>query len=142
MMGALEMLLAFIRRQIGLRTDAASATGSLHAKVKNLAEKIGDSADVRTDNTLFGWASSPIKSIQRGVTSVNQNPTNVTISSVGVSKAFVIANGRMTNNQFSGGGITARLTSATNLELKSGFYNTDQQSYGGAEVSWEIIEFY
>ena len=32
----IKKLLAFLRRQVGLRTDAASATGSLHAKIKNI----------------------------------------------------------------------------------------------------------
>ena len=32
----INKLLAFLRRQVGLRTDAASATGSLHAKIKNI----------------------------------------------------------------------------------------------------------
>jgi len=34
--GLNEALLSFIRRQVGLRTDAASASGSLHAKVKDV----------------------------------------------------------------------------------------------------------
>jgi hypothetical protein len=36
MFGMMEALLSFIRRQVGLRTDAASSTGSLHAKVGDL----------------------------------------------------------------------------------------------------------
>ncbi len=34
-------LLGFLRRQVGLRTDAASPTGSTHAKLANIAAKIG-----------------------------------------------------------------------------------------------------
>jgi len=34
--GLNEALMSFIRRQVGLRTDAASASGSLHAKVKDV----------------------------------------------------------------------------------------------------------
>ena len=33
--GMMEALLSFFRRQMGLRTDPASATGSLHGKVKS-----------------------------------------------------------------------------------------------------------
>ncbi len=38
MFGIMEALLSFIRRQVGLRTDAASSTGSLHAKIGDIAE--------------------------------------------------------------------------------------------------------
>ncbi len=38
MFGLPEALMSFIRRQVGLRTDAASSTGSLHAKVKYLID--------------------------------------------------------------------------------------------------------
>lgn len=40
MFGIMEALLSFIRRQVGLRTDAASATGSLHAKLEYLMDTI------------------------------------------------------------------------------------------------------
>lgn len=38
MFGLPEALMSFIRRQVGLRTDAASSTGSLHAKVKDIVD--------------------------------------------------------------------------------------------------------
>jgi hypothetical protein len=41
MFGMAEALLSFLRRQVGLRTDAASDTGSLHAKVKTANDRIG-----------------------------------------------------------------------------------------------------
>ncbi len=146
MLGMLEAMLSFLRRQIGLRTDAADAAGSLHAKVadakSSINSKIGTSSDTRASNTVMGWLNTPIKSIQRGLTTVSSYPTNVTISSVNTSKAFVAANGRNGNNTTGvfGGGITARLTSSTNLELNSGFYFESSQS--PAIVSWEVIEFY
>ena len=37
----INKLLAFLRRQVGLRTDAASATGSLHAKIAEELARIG-----------------------------------------------------------------------------------------------------
>ena len=40
MFGLNEALMSFIRRQVGLRTDAASPTGSLHAKVGNIAANV------------------------------------------------------------------------------------------------------
>ena len=36
MFGMMEALLSFIRRQVGLRTDAASESGSLHAKTTRI----------------------------------------------------------------------------------------------------------
>lgn len=127
----------------------------MHAKVKEARDtinntinnKIGTSADGRANNTLFGFASTQVKSIQRGLTTttVTSFPTNVTIAAVNTAKAFVRANGRaQTDRVYNGGGITARLTSSTNLELDSGFtYTIDMSPYiGAAIVSWEVIEFY
>lgn len=39
--GMMEALLSFMRRQVGLRTDAASASGSLHAKVAEELARMG-----------------------------------------------------------------------------------------------------
>ncbi len=50
MLGGFEALLSFITRQVGLRTDAANPTGSLHAKVgatKNVVDNINT-------NTVYG----------------------------------------------------------------------------------------
>ncbi len=41
MFGLGEAMLGFLRRQVGLRTDAASSTGSLHAKMKMANDRIG-----------------------------------------------------------------------------------------------------
>ena len=41
MFGLGEALLSFIRRQVGLRTDAASSTGSLHAKIVEMRAYLG-----------------------------------------------------------------------------------------------------
>ena len=40
MFGMMEALLSFIRRQVGLRTDSASATGSIHAKIGDLKNTV------------------------------------------------------------------------------------------------------
>ncbi len=48
MFGMMEALLSFLRRQVGLRTDSASASGSLHAKsanIINVANTIKSSID-------------------------------------------------------------------------------------------------
>ena len=41
MFGLNEALMSFIRRQVGLRTDAASSTGSLHAKIVEMRAYLG-----------------------------------------------------------------------------------------------------
>jgi len=51
MFGVLEGLLGFFRRQVGIRTDSANAQGSLHAKVKHLA-------DVKLGDMLVDWKNS------------------------------------------------------------------------------------
>ena len=40
MFGLNEALMSFIRRQVGLRTDGASATGSLHAKARDIKNEV------------------------------------------------------------------------------------------------------
>lgn len=41
MFGIMEAMLSFLRRQVGLRTDAASSTGSLHAKIGEMRAYLG-----------------------------------------------------------------------------------------------------
>ena len=148
----INKLLAFLRRSVGLRDDAASATGSLHAKVADIATNkvqdiknvIGTSADNRASNTVMGWLNSPIKSIQRGVTSTPGAgaTTNVTISAVTTGKTMVHMLstsyvGRITNDI--NGMVFAHLTNTTNLRLE----NQGGATLGlGGSVSWEIIEYY
>ena len=61
----INKLLAFLRRQVGLRTDAASATGSLHGKVKHLndttvpAVTTSVNANVNTRTAPRGVAGVP-----------------------------------------------------------------------------------
>jgi hypothetical protein len=40
MFGLPEALMSFIRRQVGLRTDTASASGSLHAKARDIKNEV------------------------------------------------------------------------------------------------------
>jgi hypothetical protein len=40
MFGMMEAMLGFLRRQVGLRTDSASASGSLHAKINRIYENV------------------------------------------------------------------------------------------------------
>ena len=98
MFGMLEAMLSFLRRQVGLRTDAADANGSLHAKVaavkESISGEIGTSADGRADNTVMGWLNTPIKSWQRVVgTTENNGPFPLAISTVNPAKCLVFING-------------------------------------------------
>lgn len=49
MFGLPEALMSFIRRQVGLRTDAADATGSLHAKLAHIVETFTDRTSYASD---------------------------------------------------------------------------------------------
>lgn len=87
-----------------------------------------------TSGSLEFWDGSTwkvaggVNSVQRGYTLAG-NPTNVTISSVNMSKSFVTC-----NTSSNGALVTARLTSSTNLELVVGT--------GSLNVAWEVVEFY
>ncbi len=54
MLGLNEMILSFIRRQVGLRTDSASATGSIHAKIGDLKNTVSSLA-----NTIMSTLQKP-----------------------------------------------------------------------------------
>ena len=140
----INKLLAFLRRQVGLRTDAASATGSLHAKIAEELARIGTSANTRASNTVMGWLNSPIKSIQRGQTAVPSlnSATDVSISSVTTTKSFVsLSYAAYTSHGTISylGGVFAHLTSDTNLRIEN--RGGDPRSIGGS-VAWEVVEFY
>ena len=91
---------------------------------------------------VIGASASPIKSIQRGLTTINVLSTrNVTINSVDLNKSFV--NVSYISGDASGGqGVSftatpgVRLTSSTNLDI-TGFTvnNTSISAY------WEVIEY-
>lgn len=150
MFGMMEALLGFVRRQMGLRSDAPSASGSVHAKLGDIANKIGTTSDTRASNTLFGWSNSTIKSIQTGVTDMSTNMTSrvdVTISSVVPEKSIVILNCEFTSTEnistFAKAQGSAALTSSTNLRLTRALGGTGS---GGAGITtrfrWQVIEFY
>jgi hypothetical protein len=150
MFGMMEALLGFVRRQMGLRSDAPSASGSVHAKLANITNKIGTTSDTRASNTLFGWSNSTIKSIQTGVTDMSTNTTsttNVTISSVVPEKSIVILNCEFgTANDistFAKAQGSAALTSSTNLRLTRALGKTGSDGAGmTTRFRWQVIEFY
>ncbi|WIF95112.1 tail fiber protein [Caminicella sporogenes] len=87
--------------------------------------------------------TSPIKSIQRGITDVSNcgiTGINVTINSVDISKSILIMNDDAhthvnTNGARYGNAIIGELTSNTNIKFSS----KSGTSYG--RVSWQVIEF-
>jgi len=115
-------ILAWIRRQIGQRTDAASATGSLHAKVKALSEQ------------------SQIKSIQRGAVSLANGATSATatISSVTTAKSVLSWLGTVpeSQNDFANTMAALSLTNATTVTA------TRAASSQGIYVYYQVVEYY
>lgn len=141
MFGFWESILSFLIRTIGLRTDAADAAASLHAKVGNVTNKvniIGTSADTRASNTVMGWLNSPIKSWQRVTANANSTTTiTLSISTVNTAKCIVLVDGAV---------YTATLSEAA-LPWVSGFTSTQVTLgvYSGpanGTVSVIVVEFY
>lgn len=62
MFGMMEAMLGFVRRQIGLRDDAASATGSLHAKITELRNYIA-STIIKSRSFAKGAVSSGARDV-------------------------------------------------------------------------------
>lgn len=145
MFGFFEAIYSFLMRQIGNRTDAASSTGSLHAKVKDAKEtinsKIGTASDTRTSNTVMGFASTQIKSIQRGTAQRNSGSSayiDVTISAVDLSKSFVVCSTSVRTLNYTDPAsylVRCRLTSPTNLRIEA-------LSSSNTDTDWQVIEFY
>ena len=145
--------MSFIRRQVGLRTDSASASGSLHAKTTDVKNAVNSIAAKNIVN--YG---SAIKSIQRGMIqlSSSERSKTATISSVSTSKTMLNFLGAMgsgaytcfwdsqygedyrhavanTGHHF----VTLQLTSSTQITV------TRAESNGrNATVSYEVIEYY
>lgn len=129
---------AVVYNSVGGRSDAASATGSLHAKTKDIK-------DLLANKNIITYGTA-IKSVQRGSASASVSPGNaVTISAVDTSKSMVIANSRSESNDTTVGevgvviGATATLTNSTTLTLIREDMNTVTPS---VTVVWQVIEFY
>ena len=144
---------AILYPQIGTKEDSANASGSLHAKTKDIKDKVnilGTSSDNRASNTVMGWLASPIKSVQRGVITLNQlTATNsATISAVNTSKSFVNFLGQGNDYIYSGldpwlyGSHFGRLalTNSTTVTATRDMYS--ERCVGTLTISYEVIEFY
>lgn len=65
MFGLNEALMSFVRRQVGLRTDPANTTGSLHSKIGGVNNQI-----VALDNKLAADIPVYLKALARASTTV------------------------------------------------------------------------
>lgn len=144
---------AILYPQIGTKEDSANASGSLHAKTKDIKDKVntlGTSSDNRASNTVMGWLASPIKSVQRGVITLNQlTATNsATISAVNTSKSFVNFLGQGNNYTYSGldqwqyGSHFGRLALTNSTTVTATRDMSSGSCMGTLTISYEVIEFY
>lgn len=60
--GMMEAMLSFLRRQVGLRTDATGATGSLHAKVGDVKNYLANTINPK----IYNWAAKNISVLTGG----------------------------------------------------------------------------
>lgn len=134
--------IGWLQYQLGLRTDSASTTGSAHAKLKSLIESAGDSADVRADNTLYGWLATQIKSIQRGTITISSAVTSntATITAVTMAKSIVVSGGFTVDDTYAAGPeeymVRLVLTNTTTVTASKGVSGT------GITIAYQVIEFY
>lgn len=151
--GVIGTILGWVGYQLGMREDAASATGSLHAKVKDVKSAVSTIAGKNIINH-----GSAIKSIQRGTIQLSSSETSktATISSVSTSKTMLNflgarAPGRIylfwdstyqedyrlaaaeTGHHF----VTLQLTSSTQITVTRA-----QSNNTNITVSYEVIEYY
>ncbi len=118
---------------IGQRTDAASASGSLHAKstyIKNIVD------------ALNARPPSAIKSIQRGITTMASDgtETTVTISAVNTGKSFLLFSVGA-NVQSDEAARTYLITG--NIESSTTIKFTRYASRAGVtlNIAWQVIEY-
>lgn len=142
-----------VYNQVGKSGDAASATGTLHAKasaIANLLAILGDSADARADNTLMGWLASPIKSIQRGTITLTTTATSATatITAVTTGKTMINFLGtRGMDSDADSNGETQPAVHFCTLVLTNSTTITAARATSGDDhptcyVSYEVIEYY
>ena len=107
----------------------------------------------RANNTVMGWLSSPIKSIQRGtgIMQLDRNEVTVTISAVTTSKTMINFLGASAwSKTYKEGGtlgvayaatghhfLRLSLTNATTITV-----SRKENNYVDATFSYEVIEFY
>mgnify|MGYP001604112140 CR=1 FL=1 len=117
-MGNLSAIYAQILTNLGQRADAASATGSLHAKVKDIKDN----------------PATVINSIQRGTVATDAGGGGTaTITSVTVAKSLLSYLGLRTT--------TNNVTYLMYVVLTSATVITASGGGGPATASWEVVEY-
>ena len=120
-----------INTNIGSNADAASPTGSIHAKLKNIQAGV---------TGLIGLSN--IKSVQRGILESISAPVDITINAVDPNKAVVI-----TSCAFSSGNnydvfVYGYLANNTALTIAPKYTYNTWSDYPKAALAWQVVEFY
>ena len=122
-----------VSTNVGSNADAASATGSVHAKLKDLKTTV--------------QSSGGIKLVQRGIYNLGtgnmESVHNITISSVNLSKSFINLQStwNINQSQYTSGGtdVSGILTANNNIKLVISGRSLNSGFYG--YLYWEVIEF-
>lgn len=135
MLGVFGKIIGWLADEMGLKTDAANVTGSIHAKISELRAR------------LIERPTSPIKSIQRGITMLDDSQLSVVqvVTAVITSKTELKINGTSWNYNGTGGTAADAVTEASKGygQLTSSTQLTFTRIYGAGELtfSWELVEY-
>lgn len=118
-----------VKINVGSNSDAASSVGSVHAKLKDIKNSLGN--------------TGVVKSVQRGVKSINfatdTMPNTIPISSVNTSKSIIlitVSDDITTSNSRYSSGVAVSSFTSTSFALGA------LHLVGKVYVSWQVIEFY
>lgn len=141
--GIIGSVVGWMGYQVGLREDSASSSGSLHAKVGNIAEKdiVANGSAIKSiqrGSISFGTSvtsrTATISEVTTGKTMLNFLGTNAVSKYVGVSgDAYPAGPAACTGHHF----IRLALTNSTTITA----VRAEHQSTA-ASISYEVIEFY
>lgn len=127
--GVIGTIIGWLGYHLGLRTDAASSTGSAHGKLGDIKSYLVNTIYAYLTGTVMASNllahGSAIKSIQRGTTNVGGGfSTTITISAVTMAKTHIT----MTGCGY------YEVVSSTQIT----YYGSDYSTH----ASWEAIEYY
>lgn len=93
-----------------------------------------------TLSSMLGGSSGGVKSVQRGIASLSNGTTNVTISAVVLAKSILIVHGSQFNYSGYYYNIAAHLTSTTNINFPEINY-WGGTNYVYSTAYWQVIEY-
>lgn len=127
MFGIMEALMSFIRRQVGLRTDAANQAGSLHAKVSEIRNTL-NAVNANISRSPWAAGKSPIWLYGKYNTTI---PKNTTVTIVNIAGPRIILGGHLivSLNQYCLGSLTVDGVSHIIQSYPSSYYG-DGAFYG------------